>query len=199
MDVTPSLIKLAAGEARLAQHFHIPLQSGCSRILRLMNRRYWPSQYAERILAIREQIPNAGIGADVMVGFPGETDPDHAASAAFIESLPFTYLHIFPYSARPQTPAAAASQQVNGRVAHERANEIRTLLARKRQAFLQAQVGCTLSALTLDESQGGERVSLSSNYLKIVLAGSNLLPNTLVDVQIGRVQEGLLFGFADQR
>jgi threonylcarbamoyladenosine tRNA methylthiotransferase MtaB len=199
MDVTPSLIKLAAGKARLAQHFHIPLQSGCSRILRLMNRRYWPSQYAERILAIREQIPNAGIGADVMVGFPGETDPDHAASAAFIESLPFTYLHIFPYSARPQTPAAAASQQVNGRVAHERANEIRALLARKRHAFLQAQVGCTLSALTLDESQGGERVSLSSNYLKIVLAGSNLLPNTLVDVQIGRVHEGLLFGFADQR
>jgi len=88
---------------------------------------------------------------------------------------------------------------VNGRVAHERANEIRALLARKRHAFLQAQVGCTLSALTLDESQGGERVSLSSNYLKIVLAGSNLLPNTLVDVQIGRVHEGLLFGFADQR
>jgi len=198
MDVSPSLIKLAAGEPRLAQHFHIPLQSGCSRILRLMNRRYWPSQYAERILAIREQIPNAGIGADVMVGFPGETGPDHAASAAFIESLPFTYLHIFPYSARPQTPAAASPQQVNGRVAHERANEIRALLARKRQAFLQAQVGCKLSALTLDESQGGERVSLSSNYLKIVLAGSNLPPNTLVDVQVGRVHEGLLFGFADQ-
>ena len=153
MDVSPSLIKLAAGEPRLAQHFHIPLQSGCSRILRLMNRRYWPSQYAERILAIREQIPNAGIGADVMVGFPGETDADHAASAAFIESLPFTYLHIFPYSARPQTPAAAAPQQVNGRVAHERAKEIRALLARKRQAFLQAQVGCKLSALTLDESK----------------------------------------------
>jgi len=198
MDVSPSLIKLAAGEPRLAQHFHIPLQSGCSKILRLMNRRYWPSQYAERILAIREQIPNAGIGADVMVGFPGETDPDHAASAAFIESLPFTYLHIFPYSARPQTPAAASPQQVNGRVAHERANEIRALLARKRQAFLQLQVGCKLSALTLDESQGGERVSLSSNYLKIVLAGSDLPPNTLLDVRIGRVHEGLLSGFADQ-
>jgi len=163
-----------------------------------MNRRYWPSQYAERILDIREQIPNAGIGADVMVGFPGETDPDHAASAAFIESLPFTYLHIFPYSARPETPAAASPQQVNGRVAHERANEIRALLGRKRQAFLQAQVGRKLSALTLDESQGGERVSLSSNYLKIVLGGSNLPHHTLVDVRIGRVHEGLLFGFADQ-
>jgi threonylcarbamoyladenosine tRNA methylthiotransferase MtaB len=162
-----------------------------------MNRRYWPSQYAERILAIRDQIPNAGIGADVMVGFPGETDQDHAASAAFIESLPFTYLHIFPYSARPQTPAAASPQQVNGRVAHERAQEIRTLLAPKRQTFLRAQVGRKLSALTLDESQGGERVALSSNYLKIVLPGSNPPPNTLTDFQIGRVHQGLLFGFAD--
>ena len=196
MDVTPALIDLAAREPRLAQHFHVPLQSGCSRILRLMSRRYWPSQYAERILAIREQVPNAGIGADVMVGFPGETNQDHASSAAFIESLPFTYLHIFPYSARPQTPAAASAQQVNGRVAHERAQQIRALLAPKRQAFLQAQVGRKLSALTLDESQGGERVALSSNYVKIALPGSNLPPNTLTDFQIGRLHEGLLFGFA---
>ena len=195
MDVSPALIRLVAGEPRLAQHFHIPLQSGCSRILRLMNRRYWPSQYAERILAIREQIPNAGIGADVMVGFPGETDQDHAASASFIESLPFTYLHIFPYSARPHTPAAASPHQVNGRVTHERAREIRALLARKRHAFLQAQVGCKLSAVTLDECEGGKRVALSSNYLKVVLPGSNLPPNTLLDIQVGRVHEGLLFGF----
>jgi len=196
MDVSPALIRLAAGEPRLAQHFHIPLQSGCSRILRLMNRRYWPSQYAERILAIREQIPNAGIGADVMVGFPGETDHDHAASADFIELLPFTYLHIFPYSARPHTPAAASPQQVNGRVAHERAQEIRSLLALKRQAFLQSQVGLKLSAVTLDEFQAGDRVALSSNYLKIVLPGLNLPPNTLLDVQVGRIHDGLLFGFA---
>jgi threonylcarbamoyladenosine tRNA methylthiotransferase MtaB len=160
-----------------------------------MNRRYWPSQYAERILAIRERIPSAGIGADVMVGFPGETDQEHAASAAFIESLPFTYLHIFPYSARPRTPAAASPHQVNGRVARERAQEIRSLLTRKRQTFLQAQVGRKLSAVTLDESETGERVTLSSNYLKIVLPGSNLPPNTLLDIQVGRVREGLLFGF----
>jgi threonylcarbamoyladenosine tRNA methylthiotransferase MtaB len=195
MDVSPALIRLVAQEPRLAQHFHIPLQSGCSRILRLMNRRYWPSQYAERILAIREQIPSAGIGADVMVGFPGETDQDHAASVAFIKSLPFTYLHIFPYSARPRTPAAASPNQVNGRVARERGQEIRALLARKRQAFLQAQIGCKLSAVTLDESETNERVALSSNYLKIVLPGSNLPPNTLLDIQVGRVHEGLLFGF----
>jgi threonylcarbamoyladenosine tRNA methylthiotransferase MtaB len=195
MDVTPALIRLVAEEPRMAQHFHIPLQSGCNRILRLMNRRYWPSQYAERILAIQERIPDAGIGADVMVGFPGETDQDHAASAAFISSLPFTYLHIFPYSARPQTPAAASPLQVNGRVAHERAQEIRSLLSLKRQTFLQAQVGHKLPAITLDESATGDRVALSSNYLKIVLPGSNLPPNTLLDVQVGRVHEGLLFGF----
>jgi threonylcarbamoyladenosine tRNA methylthiotransferase MtaB len=195
MDVSPALIRLVAGERRLAQHFHIPLQSGCSRILRLMNRRYWPAQYAERILAIREQIPNAGIGADVMVGFPGETDQDHASSIRFIESLPFTYLHIFPYSARPHTPAAASPQPVNGRVARQRAQEIRALLAPKRQAFLQAQIGRQLSAVTLDEGETGARVALTSNYLKIVLPGSNLPPNTLLDIHVMRVHEGLLFGF----
>jgi threonylcarbamoyladenosine tRNA methylthiotransferase MtaB len=195
MDISPALIRLVAEEPRLAQHLHIPLQSGCSRILRLMNRRYWPSQYAERILAIRERIPNAGIGADVMVGFPGETDQDHATSASFIESLPFTYLHIFPYSARPNTSAAASPHQVNGRVARERAQEIRSLLTRKRQTFLQAQVGRNLSAVTLDESETSDRVALSSNYLKIVLPGSNLPPNTLLDIHVGRVHEGLLFGF----
>jgi threonylcarbamoyladenosine tRNA methylthiotransferase MtaB len=160
-----------------------------------MSRRYWASQYAERILAIRDRIPNAGIGADVMVGFPGETDQDHAASAAFIESLPFTYLHIFPYSARPNTPAAASPHQVNGRVARERAQEIRSLLTRKRQTFLQAQFGRKLSAVTLHEFEASERVALSSNYLKIVLPGSNLPPNTLLDIQVGRVHQGLLFGF----
>jgi threonylcarbamoyladenosine tRNA methylthiotransferase MtaB len=164
-----------------------------------MNRRYWPAQYAERILAIREQIPTAGIGADVMVGFPGETDQDHAASASFIASLPFTYLHIFPYSARPHTPAAASPQQVNGRLAHERAQEIRALLAPKRQAFLQAQIGGKLSALTLDECEAGERVALSSSYLKIVLPGSNLPGNALLDVQIGRIHKGRLFGFPVER
>jgi threonylcarbamoyladenosine tRNA methylthiotransferase MtaB len=146
-------------------------------------------------LAIRERIPNAGIGADVMVGFPGETDQDHATSTAFIESLPFTYLHIFPYSARPHTPAAASPQQVNGRVAHERAQEIRSLLAPKRQTFLEAQIGRKLSAVTLDESETGAHVALSSNYLKIVLPGSSLPPNTLLDIHVGRVHEGLLFGF----
>jgi len=194
MDLGPQLIRLMAGEGRLAQHLHVPLQSGCDRILRQMNRRYWAAQYAERVLAIREQIPDCGIGADVMVGFPGETDADHATSARFIQSLPLTYLHIFPYSSRPGTPAAARRDQVNGRVSRSRSEEIRAVIRAKHQVFLAAQVGRTLSALTLDETQEGSRVALSSNYLKIVLPACPIAPNTLLDVGIERAHGELLYG-----
>ena len=195
MDVSPALIRLVAQEPRLAQHFHVPLQSGCDRILRLMHRRYWARQYAERILAIREQIPKGAIGADVMVGFPGETDQDHAANLRFIESLPFTYLHIFPFSARPGTPAALAGSQVNGRVARVRSQEIRSIMAAKRDVFLAAQVGAAISALTLDEVEDGARAALTTNYLKVALPGVEISPNRLVDVWIGHAQSGKLFGY----
>ena len=198
MDVSAALIRLVAQEPRLAQHFHVPLQSGCDRILRRMNRRYWARQYAERILAIQEQIPNCGIGADVMVGFPGETDQDHQQSLRFIESLPYTYLHIFPYSARPGTPAAAAAAQVNGRVARERSQEIRAVMAAKRQDFLAAQVGRSLPAVTLDETDEDARVALTTNYLKVTLPGSDAPANRLVKVVVGRATSGKLFGYVRQ-
>ncbi len=197
MDVSPDLIRLGACEPRMAEHVHIPLQSGCDRILRLMNRRYWAAQYAERVLAVREAIPNSGIGADVMVGFPGETDQDHAASVQFIESLPFTYLHVFPYSARPMTPAAAIREQVDGRVVRERSREIRSVMATKRRGFLEAQVNRRLSVLTLDEKNQEDTVALSSNYLKVVLPGSAVSRNTLLNMRVGRVQGELLFGYPE--
>jgi threonylcarbamoyladenosine tRNA methylthiotransferase MtaB len=197
MDVSAALIHLVAQEPRLAQHFHIPLQSGCDRILRLMNRRYWARHYAERILAIHDEIPNCGIGADVMVGFPGETDEDHASSLRFIDSLPFTYLHVFPYSARPGTPAATAPAQVNGRVARERSQEIRAVISAKREAYLAAQVGRSIPALTLGEVEDGARVALTTNYLKILLPGSDVPPNRLVDVRVGRASANRLFGYLD--
>ena len=195
MDVSPALIRLVAEEPRMAQHFHVPLQSGCDRILRLMNRRYWTKQYAERLLAIHEQVPHAAMGADVMVGFPGETAQDHTASLRFIESLPYTYLHIFPFSARPGTPAATAAAQVNGRVARERSQEIRTVIAAKRQAFLAAQVGRSVPALTLDEVEEGARGALTTNYLKVVLPSCEVSPNRLIDVAVGRITSGKLFGY----
>ncbi len=194
MDVSPELVRLVAGEGRLARHFHIPLQSGSDRILRLMNRRYWTSQYTERALAIHEQIPNCGFGADVMVGFPGETAQDHAASVRFIESLPFTYLHIFPYSARPGTPAAQMPNAVDPHAVRARSQEVRSLIAEKRQTFLAAQLGQQLSVLTLDEMENGARIGLSSNFLKVALPGSSILSNTLLNVCAERVTDGIIFG-----
>ncbi len=195
MDVSHEFIQMVAGEPRLAKHFHVPLQSGSNRILRLMNRRYWTTQYAERILAIQERIPNCGLGADVMVGFPGETEADHAESLRFIESLPYSYLHIFPYSARPGTPAASHSNPVDGRRIRLRSREMQSLIAAKRQKFLQAQVGETLSVLALHETQEGMRSALSSNYLKVFLPGAEAPPNTLLNARVGRVFGDQVFGY----
>ncbi|HXJ96035.1 MAG TPA: tRNA (N(6)-L-threonylcarbamoyladenosine(37)-C(2))-methylthiotransferase MtaB [Terriglobia bacterium] len=195
MDVTPSLIRLVARERRLADHFHVPLQSGCDRILRLMNRRYWTSQYTDRILAIREALPQAGIGADVMTGFPGETEQDHQASLEFISRLPLTYLHIFPYSSRPGTAAEARPEQVNGRVAHERADDLRALIAGKRQTFLEGQIGRTLSALTLADKGSESTRAITSNYLPVALPIGVLPPNTLAEVEVGRVAAGTLHAY----
>jgi threonylcarbamoyladenosine tRNA methylthiotransferase MtaB len=197
MDVSVELIRLVAKEPRMARHFHVPLQSGSDRILRQMNRRYWTRHYAERILSIREAIPACGIGADVMVGFPGETDDDHQTSLRFIESLPFTYLHIFPYSSRPGTPAAARKDQVNGRIARERSNEIRAAITAKRRDFLASLVGTELSALTLDETEDDARVALATNYVKILLPGSTVPANTLITARVGRAHDACLYGYAD--
>jgi threonylcarbamoyladenosine tRNA methylthiotransferase MtaB len=195
MDVSHALINLVFREPRLAQHFHVPLQSGSNRILRLMKRRYWTTQYAERVLAIREQLPGCGLGADVMVGFPGETDADHAESLRFIESMPYTYLHIFPFSARPGTPAANRPNPVDGRRIRERSKEIRTLIAAKRQKFLRAQVGMTLSVLTLHHTEGGMRLAISSNYLEILLPGAEIPPNALLKVRVEGIRDGKLWGY----
>jgi threonylcarbamoyladenosine tRNA methylthiotransferase MtaB len=195
MDVTPPLIRLIARESRLADHLHVPLQSGSDRILRLMNRRYWTSQYSDRILAIREALPQAGIGADVMTGFPGETEQDHEGTTEFINRLPLTYLHIFPYSARPDTAASSRTEQVNGRVSHERARDLRAVIAKKRQEFLEGQIGRTLSALTLADKGGRAATAITSNYLPVSLEASTLAPNTMCDVEVGRVAGGALHGY----
>jgi threonylcarbamoyladenosine tRNA methylthiotransferase MtaB len=194
MDVSRELIELVATEPRMANHFHVPLQSGCNRILRLMNRRYWTTQYADRILTIRERMPNCGIGADVMAGFPGETEEDHAESLRFIESLPFTYLHVFPYSSRPGTPSAIRPEQVDGRRIHERVRELKSMISAHRDRFLHEQIGRNLSAVVLHKLHDGAPMALSTNYLQIALPGSDAVPNSLLNVAIGRVHEDRLVG-----
>src|SRR5262249_39856976 len=148
-DVTQDFVELLASTRRLADHIHMPLQSGCDRILGAMHRWYRAEHYARRIEMVREFLPNAAIGADVIAGFPGETEADHESTIAFIERLPFTYLHVFSYSARPGTKAAALPNQVAGHIVRRRAREIRALGEAKSAAFLNSQVGRTLRVLTL--------------------------------------------------
>lgn len=173
-DVTRDLIELFASTERLAKHFHMPLQSGSDRILALMHRWYRAEHYARRVELIRERLPYAAIGADVIAGFPGETDKDHAATLAFIGALPFTYLHVFSYSKRPGTKAAALSNHVPGAIIRYRARALRALGERKSAAFRRSQVGRELRVLTLHPSGDGSdhrTPALSSNYLRLFVDG----------------------------
>src|SRR5204862_4970025 len=121
------LLHLMASSPRIAKHVHAPLQSGSDRVLRRMYRKYRPRHYAERIHKARAMMPDAAVGADVMVGFPGESEAEFEDSRAFIAALPFTYLHVFTYSERPGTPAAEAADQVPMPVRKERTRILREL------------------------------------------------------------------------
>jgi threonylcarbamoyladenosine tRNA methylthiotransferase MtaB len=184
MDFSDDLLGLMASSPRIARHVHAPLQSGCDRILRRMHRKYRPRHYAGRIAKARALMPDCAVGADVMAGFPGETAADFEESRQFIESLPFTYLHVFTYSERPGTPAAEMPDQVPMPVRKERNRVLRELAARKNLEFRRSMSGRTLSVVTLHDS----RAALSSNYLKVELARA-AEPNRLMDVTIGGVTE----------
>ncbi len=182
MDFSDDLLGLMADSPRIAAHVHAPLQSGCDRTLRRMHRKYRPRHYADRIAKARALMPDAAVGADVMVGFPGETDADFEESRRFIESMPFTYLHVFTYSERPGTPAAEHPDSVPILVRKERNRILRNLAAAKNREFRERMVEKTLSAVTLNEP----RTALTENYLKVELAHERE-PNTIVDVRIGGV------------
>ena len=182
MDFSDDLLGLMTESPRIAKHVHAPLQSGSDTVLRRMHRKYRPRHYADRVLKARAWMPGAAIGADVMVGFPGETDAEFEDSRQFIESLPFTYLHVFTYSERPGTPAADAAAQVPMKLRKERNRVLRELAAAKNLAFRENMVGRTLSAVTLHETG----TALSGNYLKIELAAPREA-NLLVDLRIGGV------------
>jgi len=196
MDVTQDLVDLVAANSRLARHFHVPLQSGSDRVLAAMHRWYRAAHYQQRIQMIHQRLPHAGIGADVIVGFPGETAADHRATVELIERLPFSYLHVFSYSARPGTAAArqierktvAASfslpnvsgelvaREVPAHLITQRARELRAIAARKSAAFRAAQSGQPLRVLTLhtrgEDARGPWTQAISDNYLTLRLPGT---------------------------
>jgi threonylcarbamoyladenosine tRNA methylthiotransferase MtaB len=172
MDWTPELLRLFSAygrglHPRLAPHFHVPLQSGSDTILRRMYRRYRPWHYAEKLAHMRAIAPDAAIGADVMVGFPGETDELFEQSYDFIAAQPLTYLHLFPFSARPGTPAASLAS-VPAAAVRERMDALRALIAGKAAAFRERFSGQTRSAVTLVGGRG-----LTDNFLEVRLPPSD--------------------------
>jgi threonylcarbamoyladenosine tRNA methylthiotransferase MtaB len=171
MDWSQELIDLVASSTRIARHAHVPLQSGSDRILRLMHRKYRPWHYVDRIRRIRAALPTAAIGADVMVGFPGETDADFEQTRALVEELPFTYLHVFTYSSRPGTPSAAMAAQIAPPVMKERNRVLRELAARKKLEFMRGFVGGALEAITLNVYEDGYTEALTDNYLQLRIPG----------------------------
>lgn len=181
MDWTPELLALFQPEASLrglARHAHLPLQSGSDATLRAMHRRYRPWHYAEKLRAIRRRMPDAAIGADVMVGFPGESQARFEESFAFIEAQPFTYLHLFPFSSRPGTAAweLAAREPVPAQVVDARMRRLRQLIAEKNLAFRKSFAGRELPVITLgmpegEQGQGFTR-ALTDNFLEMRLAGN---------------------------
>jgi len=191
MDWTRDLIDLVALSARIAKHAHVPLQSGSDAVLRRMHRKYRPWHYREKIEQIRAAMPTAAIGADVMVGFPGETDAEFEATRRLIEDLPFTYLHVFTYSARPGTPAATMSHQVPVHIARARNKTLRDLATEKKFAFMNSFIGKPLEAITLNvtHNRGREEFTeaLTDNYLKLYIRGAHK-PNRWITAPITGVE-----------
>lgn len=170
-DVTEELISLMTSSDRMAPHFHVPLQSGSDRILRAMHRWYRADHYAERVKRIRRMLQSAAIGADVIVGFPGETEEDFQATVALIERLPFTYLHVFSFSARPGTEGANLGAPLPATTIRERARALRSLSQRKSSEFRASQAGRTLRALTLAGGGDTWTPAITANYLKVRIPG----------------------------
>jgi threonylcarbamoyladenosine tRNA methylthiotransferase MtaB len=191
MDWTDELIRMMACSPRIAKHAHVPMQSGSDRVLRAMHRKYRPWHYREKLEKIRAAMPTAAIGADVMVGFPGESEADFEETRLLIEHLPFTYLHVFTYSSRPGTPAASMRNQVPVQIARGRNRILRDLAAEKKLAFMRAFVGKAVDAITLNVFDGTSTEALTDNYLKLRLQGQHEA-NQWVTARVEQVEAGAL-------
>jgi threonylcarbamoyladenosine tRNA methylthiotransferase MtaB len=193
LDVAAELIDLFASTDRIAPHFHMPLQSASDRILAAMHRWYRAEHYSRRVELIRDRLPHAAIGADVITGFPGESDADHSATLRFIEDRPFTYLHIFSYSPRPGTKAAFLPNHLPGRIIKARARELRALAETKSAAFRNSQIDRTLQLLTLRRGPAhtDSTPALSENYLAVELP-LVLPPNQFVAASVTRLNGTVL-------
>ena len=195
--VTPALVDLIASEARIARHLQIPLQSGSDTVLSRMRRNYRTGRYQKIVWSLRNRIPEIALGADVIVGFPGETEEEFGETLRFLESSPLNYLHVFSYSRRPGTPAAVSPDQITPPVIRERSRTLREVGRRLSHAFKSGQVGRLHRALVLHGTHPDGRLrGLTSNFIEVALEGRST-PNSFLDLRIDRVEpDGEAVAFA---
>jgi len=173
-EVDDQLAECFEEPSRVAPHLHAPLQSGSDAVLRRMGRHWYTArEYAQRVVALARRLPVFGLGADVIAGFPGEREVDHAATATLLASLPVTYLHVFPYSRRPGTPADRLGDHLSPTVVQQRARELRELGASRARVHRAARLGGTADVVVV---RGDTREAISEDYLAVTLTGGGVHP-----------------------
>lgn len=182
--LTDDIIDMVAGSRRIMPHFHVPLQSGSDAVLALMRRRYRSALYAQRVQRIRQAMPHAAIGCDVLVGFSGETDEYFQQTFDFLHGLEVSYLHVFPFSERANTLGADMPGNVPLAIRAERAERLRMLSDKKRHAHYTTYLGTTRPALIEEKVENGLRLGWTDNYVRIGLPAEAVQPNTLLPVQM---------------
>ena len=187
------IIRLVASSEKFVPHFHIPLQSGSDRILKKMKRRYLRALYSDKVQEIKKSMPDACIGVDVIVGFPGETEEDFLETYRFLNELDISYLHVFTYSERDNTPAADMDNPVPRNIRKKRSKMLRGLSAKKRHAFYQSQIGEQRTVLLEGENREGYMYGFTENYLKVKTPWNPYLVNTLQQVVLKEIDlDGLV-------
>ncbi|MEW6701701.1 MAG: tRNA (N(6)-L-threonylcarbamoyladenosine(37)-C(2))-methylthiotransferase MtaB [Bacteroidota bacterium] len=189
--LTDEILDLTANDERMCNHFHIPLQSGSQKILKLMQRRYRMEDYEKLIFKAHNKIKDLGIGVDVIVGFPGETEENFLETYNFLKNLPVSYLHVFTYSERPNTKAIGLPGNVDIVERKRRSNMLRILGEKKRRQFYQEMIGKELTVLFEHEEHNGFMKGFSSNYVRIKAPYSSEIINKFVKVKIAEVDENI--------
>jgi threonylcarbamoyladenosine tRNA methylthiotransferase MtaB len=187
--LTDEIIEFVADSQRFVPHFHIPLQSGSDEILGRMRRRYKTDLYKSRIERIMELMPHCAIGVDVIVGFPGETEEEFLKTYQFLNELEVSYLHVFPYSERPNTTAKKMQGRVPQSVRHERVTMLRTLSEKKRQAFYRKHLGTKRTVLFEADEKGGFMHGFTDNYIKMKAVYDPLLVNELTEISLDAMND----------
>jgi threonylcarbamoyladenosine tRNA methylthiotransferase MtaB len=183
---TPELLDVVTASPVIAPHLHVPLQSGSDRVLRRMRRPYNVAMYRRVVERLAAEIPALGLGADVIVGFPGETDADFTETVALVDALPFSYLHVFAYSDRPGTEAAQLPDRIPARTIAARSAILRTRSAARARAFRERLVGTTTDVLVLEtrDRSSGHLVGLTGNYVEVVFEGPDALMRGFARVRV---------------